>query len=64
MSANTSDILARVRRIELRTSKLANDLMVGAYHSQFKGRGMDFEELREYVQIGRASCRERVSLVV
>ncbi|MEO6740260.1 MAG: DUF58 domain-containing protein, partial [Chthoniobacteraceae bacterium] len=40
--------IARVRRIELRTSKLANDLMVGAYHSQFKGRGMDFEELREY----------------
>ena len=45
----SSDILARVRRVELRTSKLANDLMVGAYHSQFKGRGMDFEELREYV---------------
>jgi uncharacterized protein (DUF58 family) len=44
-----ADILQRVRRIELRTSKLANDLMVGAYHSQFKGRGMDFEELREYV---------------
>jgi uncharacterized protein (DUF58 family) len=43
-----ADIMARVRRVELRTSKLANDLMVGAYHSQFKGRGMDFEELREY----------------
>jgi uncharacterized protein (DUF58 family) len=46
---NTADIIARVRRVELRTSKLANDLMVGAYYSQFKGRGMDFEELREYV---------------
>jgi uncharacterized protein (DUF58 family) len=45
----STDILQRVRRVELRTSKLANDLMVGAYHSQFKGRGMDFEELREYV---------------
>ncbi len=45
----THDILNRVRRVELRTSKLANDLMTGAYHSQFKGRGMDFEELREYV---------------
>lgn len=43
------DILERVRRVELRASKLANDLMTGAYHSQFKGRGMDFEELREYV---------------
>ena len=48
-TVTTGDILARVRRVELRTSKLANDLMVGAYHSQFKGRGMDFEELREYV---------------
>jgi uncharacterized protein (DUF58 family) len=46
---STSDIIQQVRRVELRTSKLANDLMVGAYHSQFKGRGMDFEELREYV---------------
>ena len=44
-----ADVVSRVRRIELRTSKLANDLMVGAYHSQFKGRGMNFEELREYV---------------
>ena len=40
--------MARIRQVELRTSKLANDLMAGAYHSQFKGRGMDFEELREY----------------
>ena len=48
-TVTTGDILARVRRVELRTSKLANDLMVGAYHSQFEGRGMDFEELREYV---------------
>ena len=28
---------------------MVNDMMVGAYHSQFKGRGMDFEELREYI---------------
>ena len=41
--------MARVRRVEVRTSRLANDLMTGAYHSQFKGRGLDFEELREYV---------------
>ena len=49
MPLTSSDIVSKVRRVELRTSKLANDLMVGAYHSQFKGRGMDFEELREYV---------------
>jgi uncharacterized protein (DUF58 family) len=46
---SAADILARVRQVELRTRKQANDLMAGAYHSQFKGRGMDFEELREYV---------------
>ena len=49
MPRTSTEILQQVRRIELRTSKLANDLMVGAYNSQFKGRGMNFEELREYV---------------
>src|SRR6266550_6963362 len=44
-----SELLASVRRIEVRTNRLVNDMMVGAYLSHFKGRGMDFEELREYV---------------
>lgn len=44
-----SDLLATVRRIEVRTNRLVNDMMVGAYLSHFKGRGMDFEELREYI---------------
>ena len=44
-----SDLLASVRRIEVRTNRLVNDMMVGAYLSHFKGRGMDFEELREYI---------------
>jgi uncharacterized protein (DUF58 family) len=43
------EILATVRRVELRTTRFANDTMVGAYLSRFKGRGMDFEELREYI---------------
>ncbi len=43
------DILESVRRIEMRTCRLVNDTMVGAFLSHFKGRGMDFEELREYV---------------
>src|SRR4029078_12456059 len=45
----TTDLLATVRRIEVRTNRLVNDMMVGAYLSHFKGRGMDFEELREYI---------------
>lgn len=43
------DILERVRRVEVRTNRLVNDMMVGSYLSHFKGRGMDFEELREYI---------------
>src|SRR5437867_10546179 len=46
---NLSDLLESVRRVEVRTNRLVNDTMVGAYLSHFKGRGMDFEELREYI---------------
>jgi uncharacterized protein (DUF58 family) len=44
-----AELLASVRRVEVRTNRLVNDMMVGAYLSHFKGRGMDFEELREYM---------------
>jgi uncharacterized protein (DUF58 family) len=44
-----AELLAAVRRVEVRTNRLVNDMMVGAYLSHFKGRGMDFEELREYI---------------
>jgi uncharacterized protein (DUF58 family) len=43
------ELLEAVRRVEVRTNRLVNDTMVGAYLSHFKGRGMDFEELREYI---------------
>ncbi len=43
------ETLEAVRRVEVRTNRLVNDMMVGAYLSRFKGRGMDFEELREYM---------------
>src|SRR6184192_1175071 len=43
------ELLATVRRVEVRTNRVVNDMMVGAYLSHFKGRGMDFEELREYI---------------
>jgi uncharacterized protein (DUF58 family) len=45
------EYLQKIRRIEIRTNRLAQELLAGAYHSAFKGRGMDFEEVREY-QIG------------
>jgi uncharacterized protein (DUF58 family) len=44
-----TELLESVRRVEVRTKRLVNDTMVGAYLSHFKGRGMDFEELREYI---------------
>ncbi len=43
------EVLQTVRRVEIQTRRLATDTMVGAYLSQFKGRGLDFEELRDYV---------------
>jgi uncharacterized protein (DUF58 family) len=41
--------MERVRHIEIRTGRLARETFAGQYHSVFKGRGMDFEEVREYV---------------
>ncbi|WPJ97479.1 DUF58 domain-containing protein [Coraliomargarita algicola] len=43
-----SDIIKKVRRLEIRTRRLVTDSVTGAYYSSFKGRGMDFEEVREY----------------
>ncbi len=43
------DLMRKVRRIELRTTRLVDSLLGGAYHSAFKGRGMEFEDVREYV---------------
>ena len=44
-----TELLESVRRVEVRTNRLVNDTMGGAYLSGFMGRGMDFEELREYI---------------
>lgn len=45
------ELLKKIRRIEIRTSHLVNDALAGRYHSAFKGRGMEFEEVRPY-QVG------------
>ena len=45
------ELLKKIRRIEIRTSHLVNDALAGRYHSAFKGRGMEFEEVRQY-QVG------------
>ncbi len=45
----TREILKKVRQIEVRTRRLVSDSLAGSYHSVFKGRGMNFDEVREYV---------------
>jgi len=42
------EFLKKIRHIEVRTIRLVEDLMAGQYHSVFKGRGMDFDEVRPY----------------
>ncbi len=44
----TKEIIKQVRQIELRTRGLVNQVFSGEYHSVFKGRGMEFSEVREY----------------
>ena len=44
----TSDLLKKVRRIEIKTRGLSRNIFAGEYHSAFKGRGMAFSEVREY----------------
>src|SRR6202142_1977921 len=41
-------IMSGMRQLEIRTRRMVNDSLAGAYHSVFKGRGMDFDEVREY----------------
>ncbi len=45
----TRELLRKVRRIQVRTDRMVNDVVVGEYRSVFKGRGMEFDEVREYV---------------
>ena len=43
------ETLKKIRRIEIRTRRSVNDVFAGRYHSVFKGQGMEFQEVREYV---------------
>src|SRR5574343_1450044 len=44
----TSELLKRVRKIEIKTRGLSSNIFAGQYHTAFKGRGMAFSEVREY----------------
>jgi len=47
-SERTREILRKVRQVEIRSRRFVDESLVGAYHSVFKGQGMDFAEVREY----------------
>ena len=44
----SKELLARIRKIEIRTRRMVEEVTAGAYHSVFKGSGIEFEEVREY----------------
>ncbi len=44
-----SEVMAQIRRIQIRTSRVVNEILSGQYESVFKGQGMEFKEVREYV---------------
>lgn len=44
----TSELIRKVRRVEIKTRGLSRNIFAGEYHSAFKGRGMTFSEVREY----------------
>lgn len=48
MTTDTAELIKKVRRVELKTKGLSNQIFSGEYHSAFKGRGMAFSEVREY----------------
>ncbi len=48
MQLSENDILKRVRRVEIKTRGLSDEIFAGKYHTAFRGRGMSFAEVREY----------------
>lgn len=44
----SSELTKKIRAIQIHTRKAVNDILSGEYHSVFKGRGMEFDEVREY----------------
>ncbi|MBI1319630.1 MAG: DUF58 domain-containing protein [Candidatus Hydrogenedens sp.] len=44
-----SEVMAQIRRIQIRTNRMVNEILAGQYESVFKGQGMEFKEVREYV---------------
>ena len=50
-----TDVLKRIRALEIKVKHLVDEAFAGSYHSVFKGQGMNFEEVREYRRVGRTN---------
>ncbi len=48
ISLSTTELLKKVRELEIKSKKITTHLFTGEYHSAFKGKGMSFREVREY----------------
>ena len=46
---NATELIRKVRRIQIRTSRISSEVLSGNYHSAFRGRGIEFEEVRPYI---------------
>jgi uncharacterized protein (DUF58 family) len=44
------EVLQKVRHIEIKTKRIVDSIIAGGYHSAFKGKGMEFSEVREYIE--------------
>ena len=61
---DTQDLLKKVRKIEIKTRGLSQNVFAGQYHSAFKGRGMAFAEVREYTLLMKFICYQLVHLML
>jgi uncharacterized protein (DUF58 family) len=60
MNVISKDLFKRIKKIQITTSHLVNTMLAGAYRSAFKGRGMEFEEVREYASGDDVYIKEKI----
>ena len=63
MTETPREILKKIRHIELKTRGMVNTAFSGQYRSVFKGRGMNFEEVREYGTLEREPKASRLTFI-
>ena len=54
------EILKKIRQIEIRTNRIVTETLAGQYHSVFKGKGMNFDEVRNTGNAGLIQCADHI----